>query len=1068
MPGFPPAQAIDVGVGESYRQQKFEAWGTSLAWFGNALGIWQSESAHAEVMELLFDGPNNLGLNYARYNIGGGQNRLLVRNFRPGAAVPGWVPSAPSSITDTSTWQWNWDADPGQRRTLAEAIGRSVNRVDAVSYSAPYWMTNSLDTAGAIGGGDNLATQYYDEFAYYQAEVLLHFRDQLGVHIGTFNPMNEPNASWWQAGGQQEGMHVSQGSNQRLLIQAVAEALMARGLEIGIAAADEFSANSSLSAFNQFNATTLSYIKQINTHVYGGSGSNSPASMQSLRALADAQDISLYQSEYGNNSTTGLQGGIGLANRITSDVNVMGVNGWTYWQAVEPVSLSGSGWGLLWADYGINGELSEIRPQYHVMRQFTSYIRPGASILSTSDPETVAAYHPDSETTALVFTNDESTSDVNVYDLLDQTAAYTRMIRTDGLGNFLSLGPADVNGNQITIDSPGTAVTTVVIHHKPNLIENANFGNAGMAWRIAGKASYDEAVDNTQDGSAAVLLSSDSVVKSAAVWQEGIGHPLTDLTGRAYEFSADLLFQNDNSQYDANARIGLEFYGADGQVLTHDSPLDFAEAVNPMLQDSEYRVFRSAIVQAPAGTRFVRPVVRVDNVAPGGSGSVFVDNAYLQEIRFVPRARAWRDDADGAWSSAANWQDDASVANNRRSYLGPHITAARTITVDVDSVTTGVTLDSELSYRLSGDATLTIGDGASDARLDVRAGNHAIQAPTRLGSDVEIQVVGDAALSIDEALDLNGRRLRKTGPGLLELPNGLVMAGGTLVVEAGVVPSIVIGGNGVLDGTLEVIVPPGQRADWGHLYTVAKFSTPGLSFGNLELPELDDDWLAWEMRTPAGRHLTAEVVNRVDFNRDDAVGEEDLTVWSNGFGADSQGDADADGETGGSDFLVWQRARGQKATANTLTLIVDPISGDAQLANRTGIDLAIDAYTISSDTGSLLTSWDSLEDQGVSGWTEALPVAGRLSELNPTGALALAADSTLGLAGLYNTAGGFQDLRLQFRETTLGTIHGRVLYAALATSASPIAVPEPSCIVLITLWALPWFNGRQAFGRWAA
>jgi hypothetical protein len=58
--------------------------GTSLAWVGNALGNWTNTQAHAEVMDLLFDGPNHLGLNYARYNIGGGQNPLLLGSFRSG------------------------------------------------------------------------------------------------------------------------------------------------------------------------------------------------------------------------------------------------------------------------------------------------------------------------------------------------------------------------------------------------------------------------------------------------------------------------------------------------------------------------------------------------------------------------------------------------------------------------------------------------------------------------------------------------------------------------------------------------------------------------------------------------------------------------------------------------------------------------------------------------------------------------------------------------------------------------------------------------------------------------
>lgn len=150
------AQAVDVGTTAPFRQQEFEAWGTSLAWWANGVGGWVDSEARSELISLMFDQTNGLGLNYARYNIGGGQNRLYARNFRPGASVPGWVPSAPLVVEDPATWEWNWDADPRQRLVLDEAIALGVTRVDAISYSAPYWMTSSQDSAGAIDGGDNL------------------------------------------------------------------------------------------------------------------------------------------------------------------------------------------------------------------------------------------------------------------------------------------------------------------------------------------------------------------------------------------------------------------------------------------------------------------------------------------------------------------------------------------------------------------------------------------------------------------------------------------------------------------------------------------------------------------------------------------------------------------------------------------------------------------------------------------------------------------------------------------------------------------------------------------------
>ena len=1046
------ALAIDVGTSVAFRQQRFEAWGTSLAWFGNALGSWSNSQAHAEVMDMLFDGPNHLGLNYARYNIGGGQNPLLIGNFRPGAVVPGWVPLAPGSVTDTSTWAWDWNADPGQRKSLDAAIARGANRVDAVSYSAPYWMTDSFDTAGSVGGGDNLQTSRFDEYAHYQTEVIKHFRDQLGIRFGTFAPMNEPEASWWQAGGGQEGMHVSQGFNQKLLIETVGQTLQAKGLQTGVSASDEFSANVSVNALNQYNAMTLSYVKQINTHAYGGVGSNSTASMQSLRSFAKSRGLPLYQSEYGNNSSSAVSGGIDLANRITTDLNVMGVNGWTFWQAVEPISLAGSGWGLMWADYNVNGSGFVVRPQYHVMRQFTSFIRPGADILGVNDDETVAAYNSGSDTTVLVFTNDETTPDINTYSFVDRVPTYSRVVRTDGSGNFVSLGPANAFGNQITINSPGSAVATLVVYHRPNLIQNPSFANTASLWNTSGNVTYsaNAITDNTHDGSGAVVLQANAIANAGAVWQERIGDPRIDLTGKAYEFSADLLLQNTGNQFGANAQIGLEFYGADGQTLTHNVVSDFSENLEPIVQDSNYRVFRTDTVQAPPGTRYVRPVVRFDSVAAGATGLIYLDNAYLQETRYVPRAKTWNSDAGGSWQDPQMWQDDALVDNNRSVYFGPHITRQRTVNLDSNVQASGITFDSEFGYLLAGDSMLTIGNASEVAKVDVRSGVHVIETATMLGGSTLVQLVGDAKLEIKGTFDLNGQRLQKTGSGRFVASNGFEMNGGTLAIEASLVAGISLGSVAVLDGKLEVALPVAETATWGKLYTLANISA-GQSFTEVQLPTLGQPWLAWDVQYQDSTRLTAEVVNLADFNHDGWMDSADLARWAADYGTQGGADADRNGVTDGRDLLVWQRAFGEVFETNTLALIVDPVTGDSRIENLSPHDFTIDAYTISSASNSLLTSWDSLDDQGTLGWTEALPSAGRLSELNPTGELLLASGAAIDLPGLYDVVNGLQDLSFQFHDVALGTVSGRVVYAPLSPHAASTLVPEPEALRWLVL-----------------
>ncbi len=121
---------------------------------------------------------------------------------------------------------------------------------------------------------------------------------------------------------------------------------------------------------------------------------------------------------------------------------------------------------------------------------------------------------------------------------------------------------------------------------------------------------------------------------------------------------------------------------------------------------------------------------------------------------------------------------------------------------------------------------------------------------------------------------------------------------------------------------------------------------------------------------------------------------------------------------------------------NTLTLNVDPDTGQAQLVNGTSFTVAIDTYVISSESGSLLfangspaTTWNSLQDQGTSGgaWFEANPSVNQISELLTAGGLTLAPNATVNLGAPFNDGPtARQDLVFQFAivESAQGDFNG--------------------------------------------
>ena len=100
---------------------------------------------------------------------------------------------------------YNWTADPAQRHALAAAVRCGADMVDAISFSPPWWMTISKDTAGGHQGVPNLKVADYPAFADYLAEVVHKFATDWGIRFKTLAPFNEPLHRWWYQGNKQEG-----------------------------------------------------------------------------------------------------------------------------------------------------------------------------------------------------------------------------------------------------------------------------------------------------------------------------------------------------------------------------------------------------------------------------------------------------------------------------------------------------------------------------------------------------------------------------------------------------------------------------------------------------------------------------------------------------------------------------------------------------------------------------------------------------------------------------------------------------------------------------------------------
>lgn len=443
----PPAA---IQIDPTRRAQTVEGWGTSLAWWANVIGGWSTPAQNA-LADLLFSPAVGLGLTIARYNIGGG-DAPDHHHMRPGAGVPGYQPSA---------GVWDWAADANQRAILQAARARGATLCEAFANSPPYWMTRSGCAAGAADGGNNLPDANVDLFAAYLAEVVAHFARAWNVVFRSVEPFNEPSATWWTQGHNQEGCHVSRPQQQAIITRLAAQ-LAARGVTATtIAVGDENSIDDMVATFDSYDPTILSSVTQINTHSYNGTR------RAELAARAAQGGQRLWMSEYGTgggpHDHQAIAPALALSQQIRQDMSVLQPTAWVYWQAVE--NEASNNWGLIHAAFAGPGEQYWPTKQYYAMGQYSRFIRPGYTILGAGDTSLLAAYEQASGTLVLVYDN-STARDASIeldLSLFTRVPGSAILYRTSAAENVLQLAPMPLTQTTLTVPSAAQSITTVVM-----------------------------------------------------------------------------------------------------------------------------------------------------------------------------------------------------------------------------------------------------------------------------------------------------------------------------------------------------------------------------------------------------------------------------------------------------------------------------------------------------------------------------------------------------------------------------------------------------------------------------
>ena len=504
---------LDPSEASPFNNGEFEGWGTSLCWWANRLGY--SESLTQQAADAFFS-DDGLGLDIARYNLGGGDDPTHNHVTRSDSKVPGVWDTFNLTADGTGVESITYDITNDQNQLNIAKAALEANPdlyVEGFSNSPPYFMTNSGCSSGGTASQrvnskgeivyysneNNLKDDFYDDFAKFIADATLLFKEE-GIEFQSYSPMNEPDTDYWFEGsGKQEGCHYDPGTSQSNMIVETRKALDAEGLtDVLVAGMDETDINKTVTNYGKLTDEAKEALGRIDTHTY--SGSNRAGAKQT--AVDAGKDLWMSEVDGGWN-------GFGLAERIILDMNGMQPSAWVLWDIVDfhkdsdftapdgskpeannSLDVTGSLWGLGMADH--DTEKLQLANKYYFFGQFTKYINPGDTIIASSN-KTLAAYNKKTGDIKIVALN-SSSSDVNyVFDMsaFEHTGTTARVIRSNNVDEkWKDLGITEVENKKLSYTLPAQSITTFVIENQV-VIDSFTADEKGLSYSYTVADEYE-------------------------------------------------------------------------------------------------------------------------------------------------------------------------------------------------------------------------------------------------------------------------------------------------------------------------------------------------------------------------------------------------------------------------------------------------------------------------------------------------------------------------------------------------------------------------------------------------
>ena len=441
-----------IGVNEFVKNQTFESFGTSSAWWSQTI---DNEEDAREIARLLYDDETGLGLDVYRYNIGGGEKE------NPNTRIWDVNRRAESFYVlneETGKYEYDFTKDANARRMLDLAVEYGASEVILFCNSPHFSMTASGHASGGLTPyASNLPKENYQAFVDYLLTIADWFVAQ-GYPVTAISPINEPQWSWGGDWVGQEGCHYTADEAVELLecfaleMQKRNSPYKLNGPENGELSPayyeyiDKFFASEILMAFcDTYSAHSYWIDNKLDLKAAAGE-----------KFRNERPDVKLEMSEWCElpltiDSTT-IDSGLYMANIMIQDLNLLGAVSWQSWTAVNGDGL------MEFRD----GELV-IYNRYYAYKHFSQFIERGMTCVDVMDSfeskSQIAstAFRGDGKTVIVLVNNAETQQEIKLFDFCKSMEIY----RTDK-----NINCAEVYSGRYTknVTLPEKSITTIVMN----------------------------------------------------------------------------------------------------------------------------------------------------------------------------------------------------------------------------------------------------------------------------------------------------------------------------------------------------------------------------------------------------------------------------------------------------------------------------------------------------------------------------------------------------------------------------------------------------------------------------